>query len=413
MQLEEHYKQLLALGEGWKVVRVYLNTKGKQVDIWVEHTGGREKCPSCKAAVPFYDRSPERKWRHLDTMAFQTFIHASPVRVQCKLCGVSTVEVPWAGKHGRFTLAFETFAIAVIEACSGTSKAARLLGMDGKQVRDIMARAVRRGLARRQKKDEETGEERAWLGIDEKSFLRGQSYVSVLTDHEEGCVLEVAEGRTTEDAQCLITNALSERQREMVCAVAMDMSAAYEAAVRKELPDADIVHDKFHLTKSTTEMVDATRRQEHGRLRKAGEEEVLTGTRFSWLRSYKNMEEEEREGFDELRSRSLDTAKAWQVKEIFDSIWGSRDKESARRFFWRWHAEAIATGLSTVKKVAASFASHLENILTYFDSFITNGPSEGLNSKIQTIKSCARGFRSFENYRISILFHCGSLSLYP
>jgi len=38
--------------------------------------------------------------------------------------------------------------------------------------------------------------------------------------------------------------------------------------------------------------------------------------------------------------------------------------------------------------------------------------TEGLNSKIQAIKSNARGFGSFENYRIRILFFCGKLSLY-
>jgi transposase len=36
-----------------------------------------------------------------------------------------------------------------------------------------------------------------------------------------------------------------------------------------------------------------------------------------------------------------------------------------------------------------------------------------MNSKIQHLKSSARGFRSFANYRIRILFFCGKLSLYP
>jgi len=36
-----------------------------------------------------------------------------------------------------------------------------------------------------------------------------------------------------------------------------------------------------------------------------------------------------------------------------------------------------------------------------------------LNSKIQSIKAAARGFRSFRNYRIRILFFCGKLHLYP
>ncbi|MCR9210012.1 MAG: transposase, partial [bacterium] len=35
------------------------------------------------------------------------------------------------------------------------------------------------------------------------------------------------------------------------------------------------------------------------------------------------------------------------------------------------------------------------------------------NSKIQSIKSAARGFRSFKNYRLRILFYCGKLDLNP
>jgi hypothetical protein len=44
---------------------------------------------------------------------------------------------------------------------------------------------------------------------------------------------------------------------------------------------------------------------------------------------------------------------------------------------------------------------------------ITNAVTEGLNSKIQSIKSAARGFRNFNNYRTRILFFCGKLDLYP
>lgn len=44
---------------------------------------------------------------------------------------------------------------------------------------------------------------------------------------------------------------------------------------------------------------------------------------------------------------------------------------------------------------------------------ITNAVTEGLNSKIQSLKSAARGFRNFRNYRIRILFFCGKLNLCP
>ncbi len=69
--------------------------------------------------------------------------------------------------------------------------------------------------------------------------------------------------------------------------------------------------------------------------------------------------------------------------------------------------------LKPLIKVAQMLKKPLENILTYLRNSITNAVTEGLNSKIQMIKSNARGFRSFDNYRICILFFCGKLDPLP
>ena len=39
--------------------------------------------------------------------------------------------------------------------------------------------------------------------------------------------------------------------------------------------------------------------------------------------------------------------------------------------------------------------------------------SESINSKIQTIKKMACGFRNIEHFKTAIDFHCGGLNLYP
>lgn len=54
---------------------------------------------------------------------------------------------------------------------------------------------------------------------------------------------------------------------------------------------------------------------------------------------------------------------------------------------------------------------HLPKLLTWFRHRITNATAEGFNSRIQSIKSAARGFRNFNNYRTRILFFCGKLNL--
>jgi transposase len=54
----------------------------------------------------------------------------------------------------------------------------------------------------------------------------------------------------------------------------------------------------------------------------------------------------------------------------------------------------------------------LHNVMTYFTR-ITNVASEGLNSRIETIKKTACGFQNLERFKIAILFHIGGLHLYP
>ena len=69
--------------------------------------------------------------------------------------------------------------------------------------------------------------------------------------------------------------------------------------------------------------------------------------------------------------------------------------------------------LKPVIEVARMLKRHLKNLLTYLRHHITNAVTEGLNSKIQSLKAAARGFRNFANYRTRILFFCGKLNLYP
>ena len=66
-----------------------------------------------------------------------------------------------------------------------------------------------------------------------------------------------------------------------------------------------------------------------------------------------------------------------------------------------------------VLEVAKMLKRHLPNVLSYFTHRITNAVSEGLNSRIQTIKKMAYGFRNLEHFKTAIYFHCGGLQLCP
>ena len=388
-ELTKHYSLLLGLDAAWEVSDVSLSLEGKCVEILVTHKGGAVTCPECEGECSIADHAPERTWRHLDTMQFETRLRARAPRANCKACGVKTTAAPWAGKHSRFTLMFEALAMEVIQACGNVKAAAELLGLDWDSVHRIMERAVERGLARREL------ESVRYAGLDEKSFRRGHNYISLLVDLTGSRVLEVVEGRTEEAADSL-WETLPDEQKEQIEAVAVDMWPAYTDSIQTNAEQAEIVHDRFHISKHLNEAVDQVRRQEHKALKKTGDER-LTGSKQLWLFNPENIRDDRWLKFEALKDQELKTSRAWAVKEQFRWLWEYRYAGNARKFFNRWYGWAARSRLKPIIKVAKMLKRHLENILTYFRHRITNAMSEGFNSRIQSIKSQARGFGPVRN----------------
>ena len=400
-----HYGLLVGVKSPWRVMRVDLQLEQRRVEIELAHDAATTvDCPECARGCSRHDHAPERTWRHLDVMGFTTVLRARVPRCDCPEHGVVTVQVPWAEPHGRFTLVFEAFAVKVIEASRSYTQAMDILKLDWHTIQEIVKRAVERGLLRR------STAEVTQVGMDEKSFRRGQSYVSVMTDLQGKRVLDVVEGRDLASAVKL-WECLPQPQREQVEAVAIDMSAGYTAAAAHAVPQAVIVYDKFHVSKPLNEAVDKVRREEHYRLLEQGDTS-LTGTKFQWLQGAV-VADERGLNFSELCARNLKTARAWYHKELFGEFWTQPDVASGLEFFNQWFGAARRSQLEPIKKVALTLKTHLDGLLNYILHPITNAMAEGFNSKIQAIKADARGFRRFANYRYRILFHCGKLDLAP
>ena len=401
--LATHYARLLGTDDSWRVESVDLRLEDRRVDVRLKHIGLGVACPECGRDYGLADHADERRWRHLDTMQFTTELVARLPRCRCPEHGVKTIVPPWAGKHSRFTLLFEAFAIEVLQACRNVKAAAAILGLSWDSLQTIMNRAVERGLERRE------ATPIPHLGIDEKSFGRGHDYITVLTDLDGSRVLDVVQDRTQVAAEAVLQT-LSPEQRHQVRAVAADMLPAYANAVAKQTPNAELVHDKFHVAKYLGEAVDQVRRAENKDLQ-AEDDDRLKGTRQFWLFNKSNLSWKQRRRFAAIRCNGLKTARAWAIKEEFRWFWRHVYSTSAEEFFNRWYAWGARCRLKPVVKVAKMLKRHLPNLLSYFLYRITNTTSEGFNSVIQALKYAARGFRSFTNYRTRILFFCGKLNL--
>jgi len=331
IEIQKHYAQLLGLQSPWKIQNVELKLKEKCVDIELGlEWGSPVQCSICGCECSIYDSAEERTWRHLDMMQFRTDIRAKVPRADCPTHGVLTVAVPWAGPRSRFTLLFERMAIEVLKASASIQSACEWLKIGWESAQAIMRRGVERGMERREL------EELKHLGLDEKSFKGGQSYITVLTDLEESRVLEVVPERTQEAAEQVL-GTLSPEQKEMVEAVAVDMWEPFVRAITAQMPEAAVVHDKYHVSAYLNKAVDEVRRQEHQQLQET-EDQTLTGTRHLWLYNPQNWSEKQSSEFTALKDLNLKVGRAWGgqgiVHEVLGVSRGRMGAEILQRLVW-------------------------------------------------------------------------------
>lgn len=88
------YATILGLQEPWVVSEVEVAGEASEVRVRLALREGTElHCPECKKAVPGYDESSERRWRHLDTCQYRTVLVARIPRVACPVLAAA-VNVP-------------------------------------------------------------------------------------------------------------------------------------------------------------------------------------------------------------------------------------------------------------------------------------------------------------------------------
>jgi transposase len=401
------YQQILGLADPWQVQEVTLNREAQEIEVRVVCTEGVWGCPACGQRMEVHDYD-ERRWRHLDSCQYQTFVRARVPVVKCPAHGAQTVAVPWAEKWGRFTRLFERLAIDLLQECS-VAAAGAILRMSWDEADGIKQRAVERGLARKPRSVPQE------VCVDEKAAGRGQDYVTVVARVEAGkpaTVDYVGDGRS-QDSLDRYWQQWTRTELAAVEAVGMDMWDPYFQSTLAQVPEAQrkIVYDPFHLSCHMNKAVNEVRKAEAHELLKAGDT-TLQGTRHLWLYAWENLMEPLASRFQELRRIKLKTARAWSIKEMWRDMWASFNVPEAKDFFQCWYSWAIRSRLAPIKRVARMFQAHLDNILTYFETFLTNGPIEGLNNRIQGLIKKAFGYRNRERFKTDILFHLGGLDLY-
>jgi transposase len=183
----------------------------------------------------------------------------------------------------------------------------------------------------------------------------------------------------------------------------MDMSNAYSAWVFKNLRNADVVFDHFHVIKAVNERLDKVRRRV-SRDMDAATREAVKGNRRLFLRNEENLEPDEAAALAKARELCKPLSDAYMLKEKLRSIYASAQGEpDASALLEEWCALADGTGLPEMAGMAKTVRRHFTGILAFWrHGGATNAAQEGFNNKIRWLIGQAYGFRDYEYFRLKI-----------
>jgi transposase len=379
-----------------RVVAVTFTEDGLLCDVEPTTTIARYGGCGCKVAK-LYDRREPRLWRHLDVGGMKAELRYGLRRVDCSRCGVTSEWVPWASPGSWFTEAFEQTTAFLAQAAAKTVVCA-MMRVAWPTVGAIIGRVVER-LAGADPLDGLTR-----IGIDELSYRRHHEYITVVVDHARGCIVWAAPGKNADTVRAFFAE-LGKERCARIEAVTIDMSKAYIAAVREAVPDAQIVFDRFHVQRLVHDALDEVRRAEVNDLTDRDERRALKNSRIALQKKPWNLDAVESNKIAEVQRTNRRLYRAYLLKSAFTVIFSYRQPNVARRKFLDWIQWARRSRLAPFKRVAATIRDHLDGIVAYVATGLSNGPTEGLNGKARTITRRSYGFHS-ATALISMLFLC-------
>ncbi len=281
-------------------------------------------------------------------------------------------------------------------------QARKLLRISHTSMRNILSYWVNKAV-----ENDDLSEVKA-ICVDETSFKRGQSYVTVISDAEARRVIDVENGRDAETIEKFSYKLEAKGgDCEKITTFVSDMYAAYIGGKDLCFPNAQLVIDKFHVKKLMLDAMDEVRRAEQG---KQASKQRSAGKKLLMIPESRQTEQQ-KEAVLTLSKKYPKTGRAFRMVQALDEMYKCNKYSEANEVFNKLTSWLKRSRLEPMKRVADTLRKQKKSILSYFYARVTNAVAEGINSLIQSAKRRARGFRTLESYKCMIYPVVGKLKL--
>lgn len=220
MRVTTAFKRLLRL-DGVNVTDVIfgINT----ITVTVALVRRRLVCPHCghQTSARYDTRPVPSRWRHLDLGVWKVQIEATLRRLCCPTHGVVVEAVPFARAGAHLTADLDDLLAWLATRMDKTS-VARLCRVSWRTVGRACGRVVATSL------DPGRLDGLFRIGVDEISWRKHHKYLTLVVDHDRGCVVWGAKGKdsTTLDG---FFDELGSARAALIEAVSLDLGPAFPA----------------------------------------------------------------------------------------------------------------------------------------------------------------------------------------
>jgi len=385
--------KMLVCFEGYILCGISIESDTVVVSLKKKRTTGN--CPRCERRCRVTE-SYTRKIRDLDAWGKTCYIKLETYHIKCK-CGYYGIEkLDFLSKYSRYTKRFTEY-VAMLCKRSTILDASETAKIDWKTAKDIDKRKLK-GLIKDLKKIKLKG-----IGVDEIACRKGHRYLTIVRDIEGG-VIWIGDGRK-KDTLNQFFKELGKKKSKKITVAVIDMWEPYIKSIQ-ENTSAEIVFDKFHISKKVNDVVDEIRKKEFA---KADPEErkLMKHKRFLILARRKNLEPEKVETLNSLIEQNNELYVAYLLKEQVLDVFEEGDAITGISRLYKWFENVKTAGMKQFDKVIETMKKYLYGIINYFKHGLTNAASEGINTKINVIKRMAYGFKDMEYFKLKILQSCG------
>lgn len=403
MTINRFIRSLLNLKE-LSVSRFELQIKLRTLNLWVKPYKNGCLCPKCQRRCSIVNITDMyRVWRDLPVYGMTVLLWYCPKEILCPCHGRVQENIPWADAYARVTYRFE-YSMLVYCQMMTQKAAAKVLHIPTSTLSDLLHRTIHRIRDGHRIKGLKS------IGIDEISYSKGHKYATIVYDLERACVVWVGQGKGRETIDIFFNQMLSDYQLRKIKWATCDMSQAYIGAIEDHCPNVTLVLDRFHIVKMLNEAVDEVRK-EQWRKASVDERKAIKGLRWLLFKHSSHRSKKESLILDALRKGNRRIHRAWVLKDEFERFWDYQSPWAAEKYLKRWMTTALKSRLEPIRSFVKTIRNHLDRILPFIGSRITNATAEGLNRIIKIIKNRASGFQNLQAFTDMIYLTVGDVDI--